>query len=464
MHYLKRTLASTLALAILTAGSASAKVSEEEAARLDGKDLTPFGAEVAGNADGSIPAWNPKWKGVPDGMEYGGPGEERPDPYADEEPLVIITAENYKEHAENLSEGQVGLFEKYPHYKIYVYPSHRDFGFQERMIKKAQWNATHTELVNNGEGLQNYNGGIPFPIPQSDREVLWNMRGTSCASSYRVAYDGYGVFSNGERAHDAVDFVQSMPYNRPSDPDTGVTEAERGDRAVWTITERLAPPRTKGQITIVSGPLDYKENKRNAWQYRPDTRRVRKAPAIGYDNPDGPGGMQTIDDHKGFNGAFDRFTYKLLGKKEIYVPYHNYKFNDDRIGNLDDRLTTNFLNPEFVRFEKHRVWVVEANLAEGKRHAYKKRRWYIDEDSWNPVMSENFDGRGNLWRVGYFLSDYEPQIECYQKTAQVFMDLSAGGYVSNFITIGRPEADFTPEPYLDKDAFTPANLRKLAKR
>ena len=153
----------------------------------------------------------------------------------------------------------------------------------------------------------------------------------------------------------------------------------------------------------------------------------------------------------------------MLGKKEIYVPYHNYKYNDNRIGTLDDRLTLNFPNPEYMRFEKHRVWVVEANLAEGKRHAYKKRRWFIDEDSWNPVMAENFDGRGNLWRVGYFLSDYEYQISCYAKTSQVFLDLPSGHYLTDFVTLDRKERDFSI-PYLDKDKFTPANLRQLSKR
>ena len=262
-----------------------------------------------------------------------------------------------------------------------------------------------------------------------------------------------------------MDYKQSSPYNNPEDPDTGVTEAVRGDRAVWTLTERLAPQRTKGQITVVSGPLDYKKHKRNAWQYDPGTRRVRKAPSIGYDNPNGPGGLQTIDDNKGFNGAFDRFNYTLLGKKEIFIPYHNYRYNDSTRGNLDELLTTNFPNPDYLRFEKHRVWVVEANLAEGKRHAYKKRRWYIDEDSWNPVMSENFDGRGNLWRVGYFLSDYEYQLECYQKHAQIFHDLPSGAYLTDFVTLAenRREADFSL-PYMDKDWFTPTKLRKLAKR
>lgn len=463
MRSMLKPLATGVASALLLITAAHAKVSEEEAARLDGKDLTPFGAEVAGNADGSIPAWTGKWKGLPPGLEYGGPGEPRPNPYADEKPLFEVTAANYKEHEEHLSEGQVALFERYPDYRIVVYPSHRDFAMQDRMVAKARWNALNTELINNGEGLKNYNGGIAFPIPKNDREVLWNMRTTGCFTTFNVPYDGYGVFANGERAHDAVDFTQSAPFNNPADPDTGVTEEQRGDRAVWTISERLAPPRTKGQITVVADPLDFKSGKRNAWQYDPGTRRVRKAPAIGYDNPDGPGGMQTIDDHKGFNGAFERFNYTLLGKKEIYIPYHNFDFNDNRLGTLDDRLTPHFLNPDYVRFEKHRVWVVEGNLAEGKRHAYKKRRWYIDEDGWNPVMSENFDGRGNLWRVGYFLSDYEYQIECYDKHSQVFMDLPSGGYVSNFITIDRKQAVHNL-PYLDADSFTPANLRRLAKR
>lgn len=463
MRKYTKSLVAGAATALLAVAAAQAKVPEDQAARLEGGDLNPFGGEIAGNADGSIPPWKPLWSDVPPGLEYGGPGAPRPDPYAGEKPSLVINAGNYKEHAQHLSEGQLALFERYPDFEMHVYPTHRDFGYQERMSKKTAWNARNTELVNEGEGLKNYNGGIAFPIPQNDREVLWNMRTSGCYTTLNVAYDGYGVFANGERAHDAVDFTQSHPFNNPADPDTGVTEAQRGDRAVWTVTERLAPPRTKGQITVVSGPLDFKQNKRNAWQYDPGTRRVRKAPAIGYDNPDGPGGMQTIDDHKGFNGAFDRFTYTMLGRREVYVPFHNFRFNDSRQGSLDDRLTVNFLNPEYVRFEKRRVWVVEANLAPGKRHAYKKRRWYVEEDSWNPVLSENFDGRDNLWRVGFFLSDYEYQLACYQKHTQVFMDLPSGGYVSNFITIDRKEAVHNL-PYLDADYFTPANLRKLAKR
>ncbi|MGI9285450.1 MAG: DUF1329 domain-containing protein, partial [Pseudomonadales bacterium] len=231
----------------------------------------------------------------------------------------------------------------------------------------------------------------------------------------------------------------------------------------YTFTGRLLPLRMKGEMTAVQDPVDYKKNKRNVWQYSPGTRRVRKAPAVGYDNPTGPGGLQTIDDQKGFNGAFDRFTYKLLGKRELYIPYHNYKFNNPKYGDIDDRLTTFHINPEYVRWELHRVWVVEGNLAPGKRHAYKKRRWFVEEDSWNPVMSQNYDSRGNLWRMGILMSDYQYDIQCYERNTQVFHDLPSGHYVTGFITLDQEESNHSID-YLDQSYFTPANLRKRARR
>jgi len=456
-----RAIAAALASMTLSAGLANAKVPEEEVAKL-GVDLHPFGAEKAGNADGSIPEWTPKWKGLPPGLEYKGPGHTRPDPYTADKPALVITAQNFQDHKDNLSEVQQALFARYPEYRIVVYPTHRDFDVNDLIKERTKWNATHTEVSNGVETLKNFNGGIAFPIPSGAPEVLWNMRTNGCFQSYHIAYDGYGVFANGERTQDAVDFYQSNPFNNPKNP-VGTNEEVVGDRIVWTLSTRLLPQSSKGQMTAVQDPMDFKANKRNAWTYDPGTRRVRKAPAIGYDNPDGPGGLQTIDDHKGFNGAFDRFDYTLLGRKEIYVPFHNYQFNNKDNGTLDDRLTLNYLNPDYVRFEKRRVWVVEGNLAAGKRHAYSKRRWFLEEDSWSPVMSENFDSRGNLWRVGYFLSDYQYDIECYEKHTQVFMDLPSGAYVTNFITIDRMESDHSI-PYMNESHFTPANLRKMADR
>ncbi len=446
---------------LLIPGLLQARVSEEEAQRL-GEELTPFGAERAGNADGSIPAWTGKWLGVPPGLEYKGPGSKPPDPYAGEKPLFSITARNYQQYRENLSDGQIALFGRYPSFRMDIYPSHRDFGYQQRMIDKAAWNATHTELSSDAEAITNYTGGIAFPIPGGPEEILWNTRTNYCHATMGGVSEGWGVFSNGERAHEANDYVQSIPFNNPDNP-IPTTEDKVGEYISFAYGARLAPPRQKGEVTVAQEPIDYKNSSRNAWQYRPDTRRVRKAPAIGYDNPDGPGGLQTIDDHEGFNGALDRFTYTLLGKREIYIPYHTWAFNDPSKGDLDSRLTINHVNPDYLRFELHRVWVVEGNLAPGKRHAYSKRRWYIDEDSWNFVLSENFDSRGNLWRVGFFTSEYQYDIQCYAKHTIVFHDLPSGHYMARWVTLVRDEVDYTM-PYRDINYFTPEYLRKSVRR
>jgi hypothetical protein len=453
----------TALAALLAANLVQARVSEEEAARL-GKDLTPFGGEVAGNAEGSLPAWSGKWRGVPPGVDYPGHPAELPSPYADEKPLFSITSDNYQEHKKYLSDGQVGLLERYPSFRMDIYPSHRDFTFSQRMIDKAAWNTRNTVLSNGVESVSNYTGGIAFPIPAGPEEVLWNTRTNYCHYSTTGNVSLLGVFSNGERSEETSNFTQSLPFNDPKNP-IPTTEETVGDRIAFTFTTYTSPSRKKGEAIVVQDPIDYKANKRNAWIYRPDIRRVRKAPAIGYDNPTGPGGLQTSDDQKGFNGAFDRYNYELLGKREIYIPYHNYGFNDPNFGdsNIESRLTVSHVNPDYVRFELHRVWVVEAKLAPGKRHIYKRRRWYIDEDSWNPVMSENYDSRDNLWRVGFLLSEYQYDIECYEKHAQIFHDLPSGHYVTSFIQFEQEPFNYTI-PFVEKSHFTAANLRKTVKR
>ena len=54
-----------LSAGLLCAATAWGAVSPQDAARL-GAELTPLGGERAGNADGSIPAWNGGLKGRPD--------------------------------------------------------------------------------------------------------------------------------------------------------------------------------------------------------------------------------------------------------------------------------------------------------------------------------------------------------------------------------------------------------------
>jgi hypothetical protein len=94
---------------LLISGAACAVVLPQEAARL-GRDLTPLGAELAGNADGSIPAWDPSGPPIPADFVPG--SDNYTNPYAGEKPLFVIDGSNWQEYADNLTEGSKAVFEK----------------------------------------------------------------------------------------------------------------------------------------------------------------------------------------------------------------------------------------------------------------------------------------------------------------------------------------------------------------
>jgi len=56
-----------------------------------------------------------------------------------------------------------------------------------------------------------------------------------------------------------------------------------------------------------------------------------------------------------------------------------------------------------VRWELHRVWVVEADLKPGARHIYSERFYYLDEDSWNFALYDSFDQAGKLYRSSIWM-------------------------------------------------------------
>ena len=391
---IKKTLAA-LCLTSLAAGAAFASVSAEEAARL-GQDLTPMGAEMAGNADGSIPPWNPE--GTPIPANYVTGSFDYVDPYADEKPLYTIDGSNWQEHIDVLSEGTKGMFEKYgaDGYKMHVYPTKRGYKAPDWLYANNAKNATGATLVADGQKIENNYPGVPFPIPQSALEVLWNhMIRYSGEREYK--YDVYYVGSNGKPVLSTTgNSASAFPMFREPDKIVGDTP--------WTYLRinYLAPARRAGEILLVHEPgADYTAGKgRKAWQYLVGQRRVRLAPAVSFDTPNpGVAGTSTYDDSFIYNGSPERFNWTLLGKKEIIVPASNWRFVFQT--QVQDMLGPKFLDPEVIRYEKHRVWVVEANLKEGQRHLYSKRRYYIQEDSWTALTGENYDSRGNLWRVQY---------------------------------------------------------------
>lgn len=449
-----------LALAVVT-GPAAAKVSLERAAEL-GRSLTPIGANPAANADGSIPAYSGNMLGLPAGLAYGGPGEPYPDPYASDPVLHTVTASNQADHAEHLSPGIHALFEAYPEtFQMHVYPTHRDGRFNDLFYERLRFNATNAELFNGEDGIRGFTGSVAFPIPASGAEVIWNARTSGPFYTLSGTYSDIAVFNNGTRSERRSQITSEYPYANP-DNAVGELEDTLGIWAAYVMTEVSRPVRDKGTITSIFEPYDYVTNAREAWRYLPGSRRVRRAPTVGYDTPDGPGGFITVDDTLGFNGAMDRFTWTLLGKQELYVPFHSYKFDTPGVS-YDELLPSYHANPDYLRYEKRRVWVVEANLRPDARHIYGKRRFYVEEDTWNIVMTENYDGRGELWKVVLINSIYEYNVPGYVSRAMMFHELRAGGYITiRLVNDSEPLNHVGPpkgEAY-----YSPTNVRKLGKR
>ncbi len=302
----------TLGCALALLGSnAFAAVSPEEAAKL-GTSLTPMGANPAPNADGTIPKWTGETLGAPKNVQYKGTGTHYPNPYKDEKPLFIITSKNYQQYAKNLTDGQLAMFKKYPDtFRMPIYPTKRDVRYSDRVHENTKLNALHTTLNADGNGTGDVFYGVPFPIPKNATEVVWNHMASPMIGFTKGTLDGAAVFGK-----DNVVMRQGIEerYIMYYSDDMTREQFNKSDVAAMVMIQTLAPPKNKGEVILVHEFREVSKESRNAWQYLPGIRRVRRAPNIAYDFPDGPGGLRTVDDALLFNGANNRYTWKLEGQ------------------------------------------------------------------------------------------------------------------------------------------------------
>lgn len=446
----------TLSIALLAAGFGSstfAALSSEEIARL-GDDLTPLGAERAGNAEGTIPAWSGGITTPPDGFT---PGSHHPDPFADDTVLFTIDQSSLDRYAANLTAGHQALIRAYPTYTMPVYPTRRSASFPDRIYEATRKVAASARLSNNGNSVEGAVIGIPFPIPRDGREVIWNhllrYRGVSVGRFIsQAAPTRSGAYS-------LVTFSDEflMNYHLPE-----MTEERLGNVLTYFRQEVLSPARLAGSILLVHETLDQVAEQRQAWIYNVGQRRVRRAPNVAYDNPGtAADGMRTSDQFDMFNGAIDRYDWELVGKRELYVPYNSYRLHSDKISNKEI-LTPLHINQDFTRYELHRVWVVEATLREGTSHIYSRRTFHIDEDSWQILTVDQYDSRGEIWRVseGHCINYYDEPT--FWTTLETHVDLVAGRYLAIGLDNESRMYDFdlgrTPESY------TPSALRRQGVR
>jgi hypothetical protein len=433
------------ALLLACAPSVMAGASAEEIARL-GKDLTPLGAEKAGNADGTIPAWEGGITSLPAGYD---PKKQYVDPFADDSILFTITKENMDEYADKLTPGHKALLTTYESYKMNVYPTRRSASVPQRIYDATKEVAATAELAENGYGVTGAVNGIPFPIPKEGVEVMWNhllrYRGEIASRIVGQAAPTRSGKYTMVQFEDEFYLLYSIE---------GMKEEDLNNKILMFKQKVVAPARLAGGILLVHESLNQVVEHRSAWLYNPGQRRVRRAPNVAYDNPGtASDAMRTSDQFDMFNGAVDRYDWKLVGKKEIYVPYNSYKLNSDTIKHKEI-LTPQHINQDFPRYELHRVWVVDATLKEGARHIYKRRTFYMDEDSWQVLHVDQYDNRDQLWRVseGHAINYYD--VPCLWTALEVHTDLQAGRYLAigldneyppyNF-NIKRTMADYTPD-------------------
>jgi hypothetical protein len=409
-----------------------------------------MGAERAGNAAGTIPEWQGGLTQAPAGHS---PGDHYADPFADDAILFTIDASNLDEHRDQLTPGQIALLETYPSWRMTIYPTRRSAAFPQGHYDQTAANVGRAAL--NAAGvLTGTSGGIPFPMPQDGREAIWNHLVRYRGESYRMNWSQAAVTRTGAYTPVRFDYDYDFHYGSLEKSPEQI-EPNKIANFLQTVT---APARLAGQILLIH---EYTDN-RQAWTYNPGQRRVRLAPNVAYDNPGtAADGLRTNDDFVMFNGAIDRYDWELLGKREIYVPYNSYTVVGNTV-RMDAVLQAGHINPDYTRYELHRVWVVEATLKPGTSHIYQRRTFYIDEDSWMILVVDKYDARDQLWRVSeqHNINFYDVPMQ--YPALEVHHDLQSGRYIAMGLRNDEPRVYDMTQPRPAR--FTPAGLRNIGTR
>jgi len=413
-------------------------------------ELTPIGAEKHGNDDGTIPEWTGGLTEPPKGVD---PAAHPADPYADDAVLFEIHAGNVAEHEAYLAPGQIALLKTYPEHRFKVYSSRRSCTQPSEVSLAGLKNAATAILHDDGAGVSGAHLGTPFPIPTSGVEVVWN---------HLLRYRGYKV----ERSFATITptisgdivpvIIRDRVLFRYADPNFD-SNLDASPVSLLFTQETLAPEPLAGIVTLVHDTLDKARQPRRAWQYNPAIKRVVRAPVLGYDAAQSMSdGLSTVDQYDMFNGAPDRYHWTLIGKRELYVPYNAYPLADPALS-YSDMIGPGHLKAEHLRYEKHRVWVVEGVLKRGERHLYPRRVFFVDEDSWTILHADIYDARGQIWRVqeAHILNYYS--VPVCMIAAETVHDLEQKRiYISGLKNDQNP-VDWFADHLSERD-FTPAAL------
>jgi hypothetical protein len=424
----------------------------EQAAELGGAELTPLGAERAGNADGSIPAWTGGITTPPAGYD---PGRQHTDPFADDPVLFRISAANMDQFADRLSEGQKALLKSHPDsWHLNIYPTRRSASYPDWVYAAVKANAVTARVVREGKGgVLGANVSSPFPLPDSGVEVIWNhnlrWRGIRVSRTFGQA----AVTRKGRYTVTLALQDWALPYGAP--PGTALRD-KFPNLLLALKSKTIEPGLLAGSGALTLEPIDQTADPRKTWQYNRGLRRILRLPNVAHDFPAfDTDNLRTVDEFDMFNGSPDHYDWRLLGKRELYIPYNAYRLHSSEAG-YGDIIKQRHISPELVRYELHRVWVVEGTLKPGMKHIYSKRVFYLDEDSWQIAVADNYDQDGRLWRTSeaHALNYY--QVPVQWTTLEVYYDLKQHRYLVSGLDNQRGPYRFSDEA--DPREFSPNAL------
>jgi len=413
--------ACAIPFALLSTGASSPTASPSPDFDRLGSELTPVGAEQAGNAEGTIPAWDGGLPPLPVDVKVG-----YSDPFVTDPVLFTITAQNADAYRDKLSPGHLALLKKYPDtFQMRVYPTRRSAAIPLPVQQRIR---SHAGLaVEDGYHIRNVGQTtVPFPIPADGLQVMWNhiyrWRGGSVSRQYSwLLVTPLGLRTR-VLVRDHVVYAQQ-----------GYMVEQQPGRLFNEYAFFLAPPETANLIFLHWEPEDPVGDSPVSWKLDPLSLRVTRLPYFGYDDiPPTTGGLRVSDQNDGWNGAPDAYDWKLLGKQERYIGYNSYRLSSKALS-YDSIALRNHVNSDLLRYELHRVWVVQATLRPGAHHLYPRRVFYVDEDSWQVVQEEVYDQQGTLWRFGdhQTMQFYDVEVPWYR--ALIHYDLKANAYLVTYL-------------------------------
>lgn len=370
--------------------------------------LTPLGAIRAGNADGTIPAWTGGNNTPPAGWQAGG---FIPDPNAGDAVVVKINAGNMAQYSQFLTAGVMGMMTKYSDFYINVYPAHRTACAPQDVYDSIAQNVTRASLVPQGPqfGFTGAINGIPFPILDTANPL---NAGAQCIWNHYVAWKGravkfhneaYAISSGSIYLANAAPSCYDYPYYHK-----GAASADGPLISQRTFEQYTAPANSVGEEIITTDYTNPIAHPNQVWQLLNGQGRVRRAPEVSYDTPASTvDGLADTDEFFGFGGQPDRYDWTYKGMQELFIPYNNNTLFGTP---AKEMIKAHFFDPQYVRWEKHRVHVVDARVRQGQRNTIARRIAYFDEDTYQIAVTDCHDANDALVHVGLIYFNTRPDL------------------------------------------------------